>query len=93
MSRIRKHFVFSGDVQGVGFRYRAVHAAALAELTGWVMNRWDGAVEMEVQGPADEIEQMIQRIAAGTYVQITDRQEWEMPLSEEESGFHVRYDE
>ena len=93
MSRIRKHFIFSGDVQGVGFRYRAVHAAALSDVTGWVMNRWDGAVEMEAQGAEDEIERVIKRIAAGTYVQITERQEWEMPLCEGESGFHVRYDE
>ncbi|MBQ7487087.1 MAG: acylphosphatase [Clostridia bacterium] len=89
--KIRKHFVFSGDVQGVGFRYRAHYAAQMADLTGWVMNRWDGAVEMEVQGPAAEIERMIERIAAGTYVFIADRQEWEMPTDEEESGFHVRY--
>ncbi len=89
----RKHFVFSGDVQGVGFRYRAVHAAALGNVTGWVMNRWDGAVEMEAQGESEEIERMIQRIAAGTYVLISERQEWEMPLCREESGFHVRYDE
>ncbi|MBQ9008895.1 MAG: acylphosphatase [Clostridia bacterium] len=93
MDKVRRHLVFSGDVQGVGFRYRAVHAASLGNVTGWVMNRWDGAVEMEAQGPADEIERMIQRIAAGTYVQITDRQEWELPLCEEETGFHVRDDE
>ena len=82
-----------GIVQGVGFRYQARHLAQSLGLTGWVKNLWDERVEMEVQGPADEIERMIQRIGAGTYVQITDRQEWEMPLSEEESGFHVRYDE
>ncbi|MBQ8095265.1 MAG: acylphosphatase [Clostridia bacterium] len=89
---IRKHFVFTGDVQGVGFRYRAHYAAQMEELTGWVMNRWDGAVEMEVQGTADAIERMIGRIAAGTYVWIQGREEWQIPLDEEESGFHVRYD-
>jgi len=90
--KIRKHFVFTGDVQGVGFRYRAQYAAQMADLTGWVINRWDGSVEMEVQGPEEEIERMIERIAAGTYVYITDRKEWRQPIDEEESGFHVRYD-
>ncbi len=47
---IRKHLIFSGRVQGVGFRYRAMNIAQMLGLTGWVKNRWDGKVEMEVQG-------------------------------------------
>ena len=51
----RRHIVFSGNVQGVGFRYRAYHAAQSLRLTGWVRNEWDGTVEMEVQGSPDSI--------------------------------------
>lgn len=55
---VRKHIYFSGDVQGVGFRYRSCYIAQSLGLTGWVENLWDGRVEMEVQGdrkldPAD----------------------------------------
>lgn len=40
MKKIRKHFVFSGRVQGVGFRYRAAYAAKGIGITGWVKNNW-----------------------------------------------------
>lgn len=52
--KTRYHLVFSGRVQAVGFRYRAVHAAGSLGLTGWVKNCWDGTVEMEAQGRKSE---------------------------------------
>ena len=39
---VRKHIFFSGDVQGVGFRYRSFYIAQSLGLTGWVENLWDG---------------------------------------------------
>ena len=33
MSEIRKHFVFHGKVQGVGFRYTAKYLALSMDLT------------------------------------------------------------
>lgn len=50
MSEVRKHFVFRGKVQGVGFRYTAKYLALSLGLTGWARNEWDGTVTMEVQG-------------------------------------------
>lgn len=47
---IRKRIVFHGWVQGVGFRYRARHAAEHLGATGWVRNEYDGSVTMEIQG-------------------------------------------
>ena len=38
-SVVRKHIIFFGYVQGVGFRYRARHAADHYGCTGWVRNR------------------------------------------------------
>lgn len=46
---IRKHYWFSGRVQGVGFRYRACYIASSLGVTGWVRNNWDDRVEMEAQ--------------------------------------------
>ena len=56
---IRKHIIFSGNVQGVGFRYRAYHKARSIGLTGWVKNKQDGTVEMEVQGSEAMIDELI----------------------------------
>ena len=47
---VRKHIIFHGSVQGVGFRYYSEHKANQLRLTGWVKNLYNGDVEMEVQG-------------------------------------------
>ena len=52
--KIRKHIIFHGRVQGVGFRWHATNFANSAGLTGWVQNLEDGTVEMEVQGRHDK---------------------------------------
>jgi acylphosphatase len=48
--KIRERFIFKGDVQGVGFRFRAYHAANVLGLTGFVRNEYDGSVLLEAQG-------------------------------------------
>lgn len=67
---IRKRLRFTGHVQGVGFRYRAEHAAAMTGATGWVRNDPDGAVSMEIQATEEMIDRVIQIIEAGTYIRI-----------------------
>ena len=67
---IRKHIVFNGWVQGVGFRYRAILAANQHGVTGWVRNDPEGSVSMEVQGTEEQIEKVIISIKRETYIQI-----------------------
>ena len=45
---IRRHYWFSGRVQGVGFRYRAYYIAGSLGITGWVRNNWDERVELSL---------------------------------------------
>ena len=47
--------MFYGQVQGVGFRYRARHAADVHGCTGWVKNKSDGSVTMEIQDAEEQI--------------------------------------
>ena len=89
MKRVRKHFYFSGMVQGVGFRYRAMHAAQSLGLTGWVRNLWDERVEMEVQGDEESIDRMIRQLEEGHFIHISDMETEEMPIDEREVGFHI----
>jgi acylphosphatase len=49
---IAKHVLIRGRVQGVGFRFALVDAAREAGVVGWVRNRYDGAVEVFMQGDA-----------------------------------------
>ena len=67
---IRKHFYFSGRVQGVGFRYQATRLARGFGLTGYVMNLWDGRVEMEVQGEESRIWDLITALHRQPYIEI-----------------------
>ena len=87
---IRKHIAFHGRVQGVGFRYRARQAAGLYGCTGWARNEWDGTVTMEIQGEEAAIDQVIQSIGSGLYVQIESMDCRTMPLEERERGFRTR---
>lgn len=84
---IRKHIVFYGQVQGVGFRYRARHAADLYGCTGWVKNEYDGSVTMEIQGTENQIEQVILAIERGSYVRIENMDVRSLPLDLNEYGF------
>ena len=87
---IRRHMIFYGSVQGVGFRYRARHAAALYGCTGWVRNEWDGSVTMEIQGTEEQIDAVLLAVERGTYVHIENLVSRTIPLDESERGFHTR---
>ncbi len=45
---IARQLLFSGRVQGVGFRAAIKRIASGFEVTGWVKNLEDGRVEMQV---------------------------------------------
>ena len=84
---IRKHIRFWGRVQGVGFRYRAYHAANAVGTTGWVRNEYDGSVTMEIQGTEEQIDQVILLIEKGRFVRIENMDARTIPVKEEERGF------
>ena len=86
----RIRYTFTGYVQGVGFRYRAYHAANALGLTGWVRNEPDGSVTMEVQGGAQDIGTMLESIKQGRYIEIENSYSAELPLSPAELSFEIR---
>ncbi len=55
----RQRVVYSGDVQGVGFRYTARELARAAGLAGYVQNLIDGRVELVVEGPPSVIREVL----------------------------------
>jgi len=56
MNRCRMKILYSGQVQGVGFRYTAKTVAAGFEITGIVRNLTDGRVELTAEGARAELE-------------------------------------
>ncbi len=88
--QVREHIIFHGRVQGVGFRYQAMHAAASYGLTGWVENLPDGTVEMEVQGAPAAIGRLISHLRSGSWIRIDKMDVEERPLAAGERRFGVR---
>ena len=90
MEQKRRHLVFTGRVQGVGFRYRASYAARSLGVTGWVRNETNGSVEMEAQGSEEQINRMLSMLNKDAYIRIDRIDSKEIPFIENEHGFHVR---
>lgn len=84
-TKIRKHTIFYGRVQGVGFRYYAVQKANQLGLTGWVKNLYDGSVEMEVEGQEELIDQLIIFLQNRTYIWIERIDAKKIPLQQDSS--------
>ena len=84
---IRRRIVFRGWVQGVGFRWRARHAAQRFGCTGWVRNESDGTVTMEIQGRDAWIQAVILAVKAGKYVSVERMDVQTIPVDEEERSF------
>ena len=87
----RKTVLFSGDVQGVGFRYTAQHLAAPFKVTGYVRNLSDGRVELVIEGADDQVDGLIHAIQQrmAEYIRRTDAQV--SPATGEFTGFTIRH--
>lgn len=59
------HVKVTGRVQGVGFRYTTQQKAVESNLTGWVQNKSDGSVELEVEGAEQQVSQFLEEMKAG----------------------------
>ncbi len=80
----RAHVIYSGRVQGVGFRYTAEKMALDLGLVGWVKNLPNGSVEIIVEGAKSELETFLSEIQAssvGRHIQKTDCK-WLKPTQE-----------
>ena len=58
MSR-RVRAIVSGRVQGVSYRASTASEARRLGVVGWVRNRSDGTVELEVEGAAERVAKLL----------------------------------
>ncbi len=61
---IRNRVIYTGRVQGVGFRYTAVQVAEGYTVSGHVRNLRDGSVELVAEGEPAEVAAFLQALAA-----------------------------
>jgi acylphosphatase len=61
--KVCKKVLYSGRVQGVGFRYTAQRLAAGLPVAGYVKNLPDGRVELVAEGEPEAVEVFLTRVA------------------------------
>lgn len=80
---------FTGNVQGVGFRYTACRAARVFAVTGTVCNCRDGSVECVVEGDQEEVEAFVADLVETMAGYIREHTIQIAPDSGEFAGFSV----
>lgn len=75
MNRCRMHILYSGRVQGVGFRYTVKSVATGFEVTGTIRNLSDGRVELLAEGMKDELEALRQAIRDSGLGHLIDKEQ------------------
>jgi acylphosphatase len=60
-----RHFVISGNVQGVGYRAFARQAARAIGATGWAKNLANGDVEVHANGTPAQLDDLESRLRQG----------------------------
>ncbi|MBX3728407.1 MAG: acylphosphatase [Candidatus Sumerlaeia bacterium] len=84
--------VVRGRVQGVGFRAFVVREAEQFGLTGWVRNLRDGGVEVWAEGPAEDLERLLEALGRGpSLARVTGVQADWRPAGGKHEGFHVAW--
>jgi acylphosphatase len=60
-----RRVLVEGSVQGVGYREFTRRAALRLNVSGWVRNRYDGAVEALIRGSPAAVEALIAEMRQG----------------------------
>ena len=83
--------VFSGHVQGVGFRQTTVQIARSHPVTGWVKNLPDGNVELVAEGTMSACSEFLASIRQRMFEFVNDIEcQWKA-ASNEFDHFEIHY--
>jgi acylphosphatase len=88
-----RRVVVEGAVQGVGYREFTRRAALRLNVTGWVRNRSDGAVEALLRGSPAAVESLIAEMRQGPRFAIVDNlsvTEHDEPGGDDGGAFVIR---
>ncbi len=88
---VRAHIIFSGTVQGVGFRFTVQRYALNLGLKGWVKNLPDGSVEILIEGPKEVIDGLCQNVEDDFEGYVQDREIQFMPAEKQFTHFQITY--
>ena len=87
----RIHVIYSGNVQGVGFRFTAERVASRVDVAGFVRNLPNGNVEVVCEGSKADLEGFLDSLDQSMRGYIRDSQvKWESSRGEF-SSFGIRF--
>ena len=87
MPKVAKHISFSGQVQGVGFRFTAQRIAMRYDICGHIRNTFDGKVEVLAQGDSEDINDFVQDLRDAFTVR--DVSVGDVPVDSQYDGFNI----
>jgi len=87
---VRRGWIVTGRVQGVGFRWWTSRTGRELGIRGTVRNRRDGSVEVHAEGPADAIEAFARRLEEGPSSARVEGVEEIRAASSLPDGFEIR---
>lgn len=89
---VRVNVLYSGHVQGVGFRYTVLRESSRRDVAGTVRNLGDGRVELVAEGGRAAVEGFLDAIASGALrAYITGSQATWSAATGEFDGFSIRW--
>lgn len=86
----RYSVLFSGNVQGVGFRFTTIAIAKHYDVCGYVRNLPSGQVELVAEGNFDELDRFLAAIRQRMQDFIRDVEIDQSPATSEFSSFTIR---
>lgn len=87
----RIHAIFTGDVQGVGFRFTASHLAKEFNISGWVKNLTNGSVELVAEGKKDNLDTFLNLLEREMTFYIKSKQIDHAAGEKEFHSFSIKY--
>ena len=86
----RRTILYTGTVQGVGFRFTTVRALADIAVSGYVRNLADGRVELVVEGEPSQTEVAVERVRRALGSHIRDEAQQLGAATGEFQGLEIR---
>jgi acylphosphatase len=87
----RRTVVYTGRVQGVGFRYTTRSIARRFAVAGYVRNQPDGTVELVAEGEPKELDAFLREVRDYFDSNIRDENIDAQAASTEFTGFEIRH--
>lgn len=91
MARIGRKVLFTGRVQGVGFRMTACEVARRYDVTGHVRNLPDGSVEMVAEGEPETLDAFVAAVTSAMCGLVDETRSTDREPQGRFTGFTVAY--